>query len=769
MKKVGIMTWYQHMNYGTSLQAVALQTIIKNMGYDAVGINYVSQIGHTRKTILEKIISFHFMKNKLRQLIRERKYKIRNIDNKYDAFQEFKDKHFIMDDLTQTSSELYFLNEKYDAFITGSDQIWTPLCFDSKYYLDFVDDSNKMISYAPSFGTNKIDNKYTKKEITYLLNRFTNISVREDSGAEIIAKLLPEKQVNVVLDPTLLLSGSEWDKFSNSLDDTSSEYILCYLLGDDEKKWRHVKRVAKHFNINVKIIPVFAKDYHRNFEIMNGIGPGEFLNLFKNASFVCTDSYHGMIFSIIYKKNFVAYKRFSDNAKNSQNSRVYSLLNKLGLEDRIITDYRHDYKFNLNIDYKKVDDKLEIERKKSILFLKNELNRCFFSNKTKLTKITNTCCGCGACKTICNHNAISIEINDKGFFEAKINDKLCVDCGLCRKVCPYNGKKARYIKSDTNLLYMLRSNSTNVLITSTSGGASFEITKYLNEKDYDVFGCTYLKNKCEAKHIKIGAGKTDLLGSIQGSKYIQSDTREIFDIILNSKKAVITGTPCQIAGMHNYLTMKKRRDDFILIDLICHGVPTKYLWRKYLEEGNSKYSYGMHPEVRFRNKEKGWSNLYIYIYGNRKKYEKISHKDIFYKYFMLQNCYMPSCYECNYRTRSFADIRIGDYWGNKYKRYWKTGASMVIGLTRDGNRIIEELKEKRKVTLVEEPISDYWNIQYPENPIIPLYYDSLLKDLKDNKFTLSEILKRNCRMENINLLLYNNYNHIKSLFRRRKR
>jgi len=765
VKKIAIMTWYQHMNYGTALQATALQKVIKNMGYEVEGINYISHIGHTRKTKLEKILSIYFMKRKLKQIFRQWKYKYSNND-RTDAFVKFYEKYITMSDSAQTSSELYALNNRYDAFVTGSDQIWTPLCFDSKYYLDFVDNPNKMIAYAPSFGVDKIDNKFAQKEIIRLLSRFSSISVRETQGAKIISELIKEKKAEVVLDPTLLLSSTEWEEFRIKRNNSNSEkYILCYFLGEDEKKWRHVKRIAKHLNLTVKVIPVHPKDYYREFTILKGVGPGEFLNLFYESTVVCTDSYHGIIFSIIYEKNFIAYKRFKDSAKDSQNSRVYSLLEQLNLMSRIVSNLKDISLSEKNIDYSKVYELLNIAKNKSLSYLENELKKSSSVEKTGLSHITNTCCGCGVCKTVCNNNAITIDENKNGFFEAEVDKNLCIECGLCRKVCPFNGEKAYEIKRNDSCLYMLRSNLPETLKKSSSGGASHELANYLNNKGYDVYGCEYVKNINSAKHIKINAGKSDQLKRIQGSKYIQSDTRDIYSDILKSKKALITGTPCQIAAIHNFLVLKKRREDFILVELICHGVPSKLLWDKYLKEGSKRYHYGPHPEVYFRNKKKGWMEKYMCLYGNGHKYEKISHKDMFYRFFMLQNCYMSSCYECNYRTRSYADIRIGDYWGNKYIKYKKSGVSMVICLTSKGKEIIKILEEDNRVTIKEEPISDYWNIQYPENPIIPLYYDSLLDDLKEEKYTLSMILKRNCKIDNLNYIMYHKYNYVRTKIR----
>ena len=333
MKKVAIMTWYQHKNYGTTLQALALQRVIENLGYSVEGIDYYSK-GYFRETFLEKILSKNRLKEGLRNKINRVMYGT-VADNKKDIrYKKFIEDFITFHTKTQTSSQLFRLNEEFDAFVCGSDQIWSPNEFNSKYFLDFVKDDIKKISYAPSFGVNYIENDCVRENIGGLVSKIPHLSVRESRGAKILKEYYGI-DAKVVIDPTLLLNAKEWLLYSNKEYKVNSNILLCYFLGENEKVWRDVERIAKLRNLKVAVIPVFSKDYRRKYKILGGVGPAEFVTLFSKVSYVCTDSFHGTVFSILFRKEFKTFKRFEDNNPKSQNSRIISLLEKLSLTDHL--------------------------------------------------------------------------------------------------------------------------------------------------------------------------------------------------------------------------------------------------------------------------------------------------------------------------------------------------------------------------------------------------------------------------------------------------
>jgi len=233
VKKVAIMTWYNYTNFGTVFQAVALFNTVLKLGYYPMIIHYIPhQKLVTRKGIYKRL---NFYGKMLEEMIN--KYIInQNLikDEKRDrAFESFLNRYVKLTVPCKTDSELFRLNEEFDAFICGSDQIWAPTLFNSKYFLDFVQDENKMISYAPSIGLPVIEDKYVRHLMKQYIGRFKHLSVREEQGKYLIQELCGKEAI-VVLDPTLLLTTNEWNNMT-SYKIESDPYILCYFLGTNSQ------------------------------------------------------------------------------------------------------------------------------------------------------------------------------------------------------------------------------------------------------------------------------------------------------------------------------------------------------------------------------------------------------------------------------------------------------------------------------------------------------------------------------------------------------
>ncbi|MGL4850143.1 MAG: polysaccharide pyruvyl transferase family protein [Clostridium sp.] len=749
MKRIGIMTWFNYYNYGTALQVTALNKKIKDIGYTPEVINYIP---HEKLiTINEEIFKEYSMKIKKR--IKNRNKKEYLNEQRTENFREFLSQNIVLSRRCQVKSSLFELNEEYDAFICGSDQIWAPTIFNPRYFLDFVKENRKKIAYAPSIGLSKVDDIFVKKEMTNLIADFGSISIREEQGKKII-KELTGREAKVVLDPTLLLDSTEWDEIGQ-VTKKDEKYVLCYFLGQNEYYWKSVVEIATKLKLKVKIIPVFEKDKSRGFEHIDGVGPKEFLNLISNASVVCTDSFHGTVFSINYNRPFYTYERFSAKDKNSQNSRIYNILNMLNLENRLVKE-RQNIVYSLECDFEKANKVLKLKRKESIFYLEEALKKAQVKIEEKF-EITNTCCGCGACTGVCGKEAIKIEKNNIGFWEATIDQEKCVKCKLCKKVCPYTSNNKEKIKSKKNKLFMYKSNEVEVLRKSSSGGIAMDLSKYLNKKGQNIIGCSYNIENRIAEHLIVRENNEKELEKFQGSKYIQSKLgEECIEEIIKLDGGVFIGTPCQVAGMHNLLQQKKIRQKYILIDLICHGVPTYKLWDKYIEETCKKEEITKIESVKFRAESYPWRDRHLEIKGkNEKKYYGNEKKDKFYKIFKLRNCMLEACYECGYRENSMADLRIGDYWGEKYISD-NTGVSMVIALTEVGGQLVNELAVKNIGIIKEDKLNDYWDIQYPYNPIKPVFYNELIKDLDEK--TLNEIEEKYCesfrKRESIYKLIY---------------
>lgn len=766
MNKIAIMTWFHYNNFGTALQVYALSEILKQMEYEPSVINYIPNDKKmwTLKDILKDPFAFS---NKVLTKIKE----MLNLTTYQDTqrgvvFDDFLKQYIKLTDRCYTSSQLHALNKLFDTFICGSDQIWNPTNYNSKYFLDFVNDNSKMIAYAPSMGVCSITDNNIKNQMVKQLQRFKYLSVRENEGSKIIKKLTGQN-APVLLDPTLLLSKGSWNSLKSTRLDLKSfkkPYLLCYFLGNSVEHWKSAYRISKKLNLEIVVIAVHPKDRNRVFKVVEAVGPIEFLELLSDASFVCTDSFHGTAFSIINEKPFIVYKRFSDSNKNSQNSRIYSILENLGLESLLyFGNDRASIENAKNIDYQSVNKLLNEERQKSIDFLQKSIKASMQSEPSSVS-ITNTCCGCGVCKAVCTQSAITLEINEKGFLQAHIDNSKCLKCMKCISVCPFNGEPLMPIDNEQTKLFMGQSESKDVLEKSSSGGIGYELAKYCCEQGYDVIGCVYNKENKIAKHIRIKEGNTSQLSVFQGSKYLQSHFDNCVKNIIDSHKAIIFGTPCQIAGTDKLLRYKGMRDNFILVDLICHGVPSDILWTKYLEEKYEKYKIGETPSVDFRYKLDSWQERNIKISNGDRAYVGKDTKDEFYRFYKAGNCLSDCCYECNYRNSACSDIRLGDYWGNNYKNSGN-GASMVLSLTKKGKSLLASLQDDNRIELIENKIDDYWNIQMPYNSKKPIFYDQLLADLKDNEYTLENLANKYCRPYEQSKKLYKIVGQLRILLR----
>lgn len=721
MKKIGLMTWFSYNNFGSLLQCKATMLIVKKMGYDIELINYFPKKTYMKprkitiilKSLLLKLLEYFLLKQ--------------NKKNKEENFELFK-RELKKSAVVRTRSELYLLNSQYDAFICGSDQIWSPNSYDENYFLAFVRSGERKIAYAPSIGLPEISNLHIRENMKKLISKFKYLSIREEQGAKIIEELT-EKKAKVVLDPTLLLSKDEWKEEFVKLG--YDNYILGYFLGKNRKYYKVCQKIAKKLNKKLLIIPINNSDFYKKECLKDDLGPREFLSLINSADLILTDSFHGTIFSINFEKPVIAFKRFKDNG-SSQNSRIYNILNKLELNN-ILFEGDIDYSIQKakNIDYKGVKNKLEDLKKESLLYLETALKESTNSIiKESNIKITNNCTGCGVCAVVCPKNCIKIEENKYGFYSYKINHEDCIKCMQCVGVCG----EANILTSQKEIkdleLYSGYATDKNILKESTSGGICSLIAINEIEKNGQVIGCKY-DNKFNRVISEIAESK-EKFKEFKGSKYLQAYTYNAYKEIKNIDKGVIIGTPCQIGSLDLYLKKLGKRDSFLLIDFICHGVPSYILWDKYI--GGFKNL----EKINFRDKKYGWRKKFLSIKSKDNYYYNSEEKDKFYHFFNVGNIYNCACYECKYRNKTVADIRVGDYWGPKFKNN-STGVSMIIPNTIKGREIIKKLVNKNKLILSKENINDYYEYQQIENERIPLEYFSIIKMLKDKNIPLEEV------------------------------
>lgn len=326
--KVGIITFHASHNYGSMLQAYALQQVVTSLGHDCCIINL-------RTPRQKKFYSPFYLKGGLRSKIKALVYPAVAVNDwrKHRLFEKFLRTRLILTPTEYSSSEqLRHASLDFDIIISGSDQIWNTICFDHEpaYFLDFCKDT-KRVAYAPSMGPipeKEVDlNLYS--ELAAHLRHYDAIAVREQRTASIVSRILDDNTtVSTVLDPTLLLPASHWSSLAGDTPIISGDYIFVYTPWDPQQLYAQAEVIAR--KKGMKVICSSANCYrqwHRcpNFRFHTAVGPIEFLNLIKFSRFVVCSSFHAVAFAILLSKPFYALDGMND-------SRIATLLSDLSLE-----------------------------------------------------------------------------------------------------------------------------------------------------------------------------------------------------------------------------------------------------------------------------------------------------------------------------------------------------------------------------------------------------------------------------------------------------
>lgn len=361
-KKIGIITFHRAINYGALLQTYALHKKIKDLGFDNEILDYRNQVLEKKHKKMKLSIS-NGIKGILKYLLIAR-----NHNTKHNKFREFTKKYIKMSEPLNSLDDIKKIESQYSKFITGSDQVWNYNItnFDKTYFLQFTRNNSKKNAYAASFGISKIPNDLVN-DYKNLLKGFNIISIREEKGAEIIRNLI-NKDVDTVLDPTMLIDKNQWFKLADDKLYKNEKFILIYGFGGSSNIINFAKNLSKKTGYKiVHITSSFKKIKGVIYE--QSVGPEEFLGLFKNAEFIITNSFHGTAFSINFNKQFFIELL---PASTGVNSRLEHILNLFDLNDRLITStVVNNYKEQ--IDYTYVNKILTKEKEKSIKILKKIL------------------------------------------------------------------------------------------------------------------------------------------------------------------------------------------------------------------------------------------------------------------------------------------------------------------------------------------------------------------------------------------------------------
>ena len=355
--KVGVITFHTALNYGAVLQTYALYKTLLKLGVDAKVIDY--QAPFNKKRFAPKTLKYFLNIRIIYNIIFRNSYELYNSK----GFKDFVNYNIRLTQPIHTYEGLSNLNKEFDRFITGSDQVWNLSCTegDNSYYLPFVNDPIKKNSYAASFGYSFIP-KENRKQYADLLKGFNHISVREVSGIDIV-KSLVGKSAEWVLDPTLLLNKEEWQTLADYSLVSTKKYMLMYLMFEDKVLINKAKEYAKKNNLEIIYISqrLFRMSGVKN---LRNVTPEQWLGLFLCAETIATNSFHGLVFSINFNKQFIA--RYIP--RSIANSRLETMINRFNLHSQLMDSELFDY--NKAIDIENINKIIIQERNKSIDFIK---------------------------------------------------------------------------------------------------------------------------------------------------------------------------------------------------------------------------------------------------------------------------------------------------------------------------------------------------------------------------------------------------------------
>ena len=378
MKKIAILTINDYNNYGNRLQNYATQEVLSSLGFSVETVVNNTKYTEKRNDEVEKVGILHNLKGLGIKKIYMKinfgiwkyifKNKIEQDKNKrVQAFKNFTKLNILETDYSISDNNIpKDMSNRFNYFVTGSDQVWNPI-YRNGSSIDFLTfaSPNKRIAYSPSFGISEIPYEYVEKYKTYL-SEMSRLSVREEVGAQIIKKLTG-RESSVLIDPTLMLTKEKWMSISSKASNKpTKQYLLTYFLGvisEDNK--RRIIRIAKKNKLKiVNLVDIKDLETYKS-------SPSQFIDYINSASVLCTDSFHGVIFSVLMETPFIVFDR--KGYELSMNSRIDTLLSTLKLESRILKNVNTN-ELVFKADYSHIAPILKAERKKTIDYLKSALH-----------------------------------------------------------------------------------------------------------------------------------------------------------------------------------------------------------------------------------------------------------------------------------------------------------------------------------------------------------------------------------------------------------
>lgn len=688
-KNVLIVTMPASDNYGNRLQNYAIAQLLDELGFRSETLRVKGDVyEHSltpEKPFFQKLtpayIKRFLQRNQRKNVPPAQKQKRLAC---FDAF----DREYVRFTPYSVTSDNMPLSElsKYDFAVCGSDQIWNPLYgMISLYFLDFLPD-HKRVSLAPSLGVEQMDACYDT-EYRSMLQGMAHLSAREESGAQILRDLTGRDAV-ALQDPTLWIGKDAWSRIAKRPEHApASPYLLCYFLG--KKTARYQKRIEQYAKACDLTVVNLAHEQDLTYYAM---GPCEFVWLIQNAALVCTDSFHGAAFSLIFERPFVAFAR-TDGA--GMGARMTGIMQHVGV-DR--WQQNVECAQLLCMPYDRIKEVLAQDRARAIGYILHAQEQAASAQGTPELAPTAYCNGCRACQVACPVGAIAWEQDAEGFYRPRLNADACIGCGKCQSVCHVHNR-ALDCTDEYPEAVAAWAKDTEIRTQSSSGGLFSVLAGEILQRSGVVFGAGF-DDQWHVRHRFIE--RIEQLPLLRTSKYVQSDVGDCYarakEFLEAGRWVYFSGTPCQIQGLRAYLG--KDYDKLILQDIVCHGVPSERAWDAYLDQVHGGAD--AVGAVNFRDKKQGWKLYGMRIeLGNALTYETERDQDAYMKAFLSNLDLRPSCYNCvNKTAKRNCDVTLADYWGIERVHPEidaEPGVSLVLLQSEKGKRLLEDVSAQLQI------------------------------------------------------------------------
>ena len=660
-----ILTFHTALNHGAALQAIGLQAFLRQLGYSASIFDYQPPRVGSGTGIRGKAVSML------------RKLHPAEYDQKEAAFQSFRARYMTLS-----------LDKQCHVFLSGSDQVWNPSgAMNPVFFQQYVGPDCLHASYAASMGNTNIPPLHRELFEKYI-NSFDVISVREQEVKNVLSEFC-RKPINVHVDPVLLHSADFWRAYASPVDGLPEKYTLVYLL--------HLPK-----NVNSLLIwlkkqtgdPIVLIDGQgimtcvvRHDRAIHFAGPAEFLWLMDHASRIVTSSFHGTAFSLVFEKEFYSIV----NPKTP--SRISHLLSLVGMQP--IQESEKAFVRNTAIDWQPVRQQLKMEAAASAEYLRSVYEASLHLHREPITgtveQLSQPCTGCSACASACPTNAISMKLNEEGFYQPVIQQELCIHCGKCRRICP----QEQILGQERVASWYGWHKNPSVVSNSSSGGVMRALADLILAEGGVVFGADFTE---DYRAVEFRSTDEVDIARLQKSKYTVSRVGTSFaDVekqLQNGRSVLFCGSPCQCAGLKSFLG--RDYDRLLTCDFICGGFSSLRFYREHLDYLEKKYGSRI-VFVDFRPKDKGWGKQRFKVhFSNGKELLTRSHNDSYFMSFANKHISVrDTCLQCRYTGAHAADITLADFWGYKAANIKKhsPGMSLVVANSQRGVDAISRAEE----------------------------------------------------------------------------